>query len=231
MALRSTSRSSFRSSARTSAPAATVSDAPTRRRRRWYHFLLPKLVLLALIVALVGSVATTPWAFHIGGGVTPLARWDGYGPVTASDGGHYELLVKMQAGLFIFGGPGSQRCSQLRHCDTVRGTAQLCTGTGRSFVFQITGQVHAYGSTDGARTSLRVAGGSPRTLPDVITFRGSWHGPTLRLANLDSEFTRAFTASGVLRENLYVADKGTAAATLRAGSLTGFTAACRALAS
>jgi nitrate reductase NapE component len=230
MALRSTSRSSFRSSA---APAsdAPASTAPARRRRRrWYHYLLLKIVLLALIVAVVGSVATTPWAFHIGGGVTPLARWDGYGPVRASDGGRYELLVRMQAGLFIFGGPGTQRCSQLRHCDTVRGTAQLCTGTGRTFTFQVTGEVHAYASTDGARTSLRVAGGSPRALPDVITFRGAWRGGTLRLTNADSEFTRAFTASGMLRKYLYVADKGTAAATLRSGSPTGFTAACRALA-
>lgn len=199
-----------------------------RQPRRRRHRLL-KALLALIVVAVALNVVTTPWVFHIGGRFTPLIQWNGYGPVAGSNGGHYLLFTHLQGGL-IFHGYGNGGCGQFSGCDNVQGSAKICTESGVTYTFQLTGQVHAWLSTSGSRTSLDISGGTPRRLPFDIAFDGSWHGPALRVANTDDAFTQAFTARGAIRSTTSTADNGHAEATLRYGSAAGFATACRALA-
>jgi hypothetical protein len=200
----------------------------TQPRKRGRHLLLK--TILVLIVAFVAvNLAVTPWIVRIGDRFTPLAQWTGFGPVQGSNGGHYVLFTHLQGGLLI-DSAGHGRCSQFSGCDNLQGSARLCTESGITYTFQLTGQIHAWLRTDGSRTLLDIAGGSPRPLPFDISFDGSWHGPVLAVANTDDAFTQVFTARGRIRSTNSTANDGHASATLRYGTAAGFAAACKALA-
>jgi hypothetical protein len=200
-----------------------------RRRGRRRHQLL-KLVLIFVVVLGVVYVGLTPWAFHIGGRFSPLARWSGYGQVTGSNGGRYELFTSLNGGLVTNGGHGGV-CDQFSGCDTLQGTARLCTESGVTYTFQISGEVRAWLSTNGAHTVIDLSGGSPRSLPFLVSFAGAWHGPELAVANTDDAFTQVFTPRGAIRTATSTADDGHASVVLRYGTAGGFAAACRALTS
>ena len=193
-----------------------------RRRGGWLRLLL---VLAVVIVAVF--VAPTPWALHIGGRFTPLETWSGYGAVQADNGGHYVLFTHFQGGI-AGGGEDAPSCSS-HGCDTLFGNAKLCTRSGQAYSFTLTGGVHSWWSTDGARTSVDLTG---TPLPDgwVVAFHGAWHGPALRLATPDNSFTEVFTPAGAIRTTTSTADAGVARVTLRAGSQAAFQSACQALA-
>ena len=195
-------------------------------RRRGHNFL--KLILVLAGIFLVLNVGLTPWVFHIGGRFTPLTEWSGFGPVQASNGGRYELFTQIQGGL-IAEGSSLGGCDQFSGCDDLQGSAKLCTENGSTYTFDLSGQVHTWLSTNGARTSLDLTGGKPRELPFLIDFSGKWHGPVLRVANPDHVFTEVFTPRGVIRSTTSTADDGNASATIAFGSAAGFARACKAL--
>jgi hypothetical protein len=202
---------------------APSKDGP-RRRHIWLR------LLLILIVVLLGLyVLPTPWAFHMGGRFSPLGEWDGYGPVQAGNGGHYLLYTHLRGGLANNHGHAS--CS-LGGCETLTGTAQLCTQGGQHYTFDLTGAVHGWYTTNGSRTNIDLTGGAPQRLPAgwVVAFHGTWHGAELPVADTDNSFTKAFTPAGVIRTTTSAKDAGTARGTLRAGSASSFAQACRALA-
>jgi len=117
-------------------------------------------------------------------------------------------------------------------CDNLRGTARLCTLSGTTETFALTGAVHSWLRTEGARTDLSITGGSPKPLPDgwQVALRGTWHGPALTMASQDNSFTRAFAPRGAIRTVTSTANRGTATVTLRPGSASAFGRACRSLA-
>jgi hypothetical protein len=201
--------------------------APRRGRRvgRRRRFTWTRLLLILVIVLLAVYVAPTPWALHICGRFTPLETWQGYGTMQASNGGHYVLYTDMRGG--IVGNESSVSCS-FRGCDTLFGTAKLCTESGRTYSFTLAGGVHSWLSTDGARTTLDLTG--PQ-LPSgwVVAFHGAWHGPALALSSPDNSFTEVFTRAGAVRTVTSTADAGTATTTVRYGTAGGFAAACQAL--
>ena len=187
----------------------------------------PRTVLLVVVVAIIAVyVLPTPWALHIGGRFTPLETWDGYGHVRGSNGGRYILFAHLRAG--ILGGGARARCSFLG-CDTLHGNAKLCTVSGETYSFRLSGDVHSWWSTDGALTSIDLSG---RPLPAgwVVAFRGKWKGPALPLDNPDNSFTEVFTRAGAIRHTTSTADAGTAVVTLRSGSTATFDRECSALA-
>jgi hypothetical protein len=187
-------------------------------------------ILLILIVVAVGAyILPSPWAFHMGGKFSPLAEWDGYGPVQASNGGHYLLYTHLRGG--IVNDHGHAGCS-LTGCGSLVGSAQLCTQGGQHYTFVLTGAVHGWYSTNGSRTSIELTGGTPKRLPRgwVVAFHGTWHGPDLPIADTGKSFTEVFTPAGVIRTTTSAKDAGTARGTLRAGSVDGFDQACRDLA-
>ena len=205
--------------------------APPRRRRRWFR-RHPWLLLIVIVAGclFVVEVGLTPWDLHIGGRFTPTLSWDGYGTVRASNGGRYVLFTHLQGGLVTEG--RGVACDNLGGCDTLQGSARLCGRDGSTDTFQLRGAVHSWWSTDGARTSVNLTGGTPRHLGDgwVVAFSGRWHGPDLVLTDHDNSFTEAFTPRGAIRTINSTADAGSAAVTLRYGSSAAFDRACQALA-
>jgi hypothetical protein len=194
---------------------------PRQRRGR---ITLLKAVLVVLIALVLADLVTTPWVFHIGDRFTPLTEWDGYGPVHASNGGHYVLFTHLQAGI------RGRECG-IFSCDTLHGTAKICTRRGSIYTLDLNGAVHAWWSTDGAKTSLDLQNVKSRPLPEgwVIAFTGVWHGARLVAANPDNSFTEVLTPGGVIRHTTSTADAGQASVTLHFGSSAGFDRACHLL--
>ncbi len=201
---------------------------PMRTRRRRRRFTWFRLLLLLIVVFFVINVVPTPWALHIGGRFTPLETWQGYGMVQASNGGHYVLFTHLRGG--ILGNNEDDPSCSSHGCDTLFGSAKLCTESGKTYSFGLTGGVHSWLSTDGARTTVDLTGSS---LPDgwVVALHGVWHGPALALSSPDNSFTEVFTPRGAVRTVTSTADAGTAHTTLRYGTAAGFASACHALAS
>jgi hypothetical protein len=185
------------------------------------------MLLLTVTAILVVYVGLTPWALHIGGRSTPLEQWDGYGEVQASNGGKYLLFTHLRGG--THDDHGRKSCGPIGGCDTLHGTAQLCTAYGVTHTFKLTGNVKAWLSTDGARTRIDLTGGTPTRLQSgwVVAFHGVWMGPALELESPDSSFTEAFTPRGEIRRVTSTADAGTAHVTLKYGTEAEFAAACR----
>ena len=216
-------RRTFQPTARGSAPP------PVEPASRSQHIVL-RIVLIAFVVLFLAEFVPAPWAFHIGSRFTPLGQWDGYGPVQASAGGRYLLFTHLQGGVFAHGGrPG---CFFHGGCNALRGSAKLCTESGRVYSFSLSGRLHGWLTTDGSLTSINLSGGSLGPLPpgSVVAFHGIWHGPALPVASTDGSFTEAFTPAGTVRRSMSAAHAGTASGTLRYGSATGFGQACHALA-
>jgi hypothetical protein len=181
-------------------------------------------VVAALFVV---YVVPTPWALHIGDKFTPLEQWDGLGGVRASDGGRYVLYTALQGGI-LGGGHSGPSCS-FSGCDTLHGSAKLCTSRGTTISLGLSGSVDSWWSTDGAPTSIDLTG---RTLPDgwVVAFKGTWHGAQLPLGTPDNSFTEVFTRTGAVRRETSTADAGVARVTLRSGGMDEFNKECAALA-
>ena len=197
------------------------------RRRRGRLGCLGLLVILVIVVIAV-YVLPNPWALHIGGRFTPLESWQGYGTVAASNGGHYVLYLNLRGGM-ANGEHGHLSCSGTG-CDSLFGSAKLCTESGQTYTFEVTGAVHSWLSTDGARTSVDLTDSPP--LPDgwVVALHGVWHGPALELSSPDNSFTEVFSPRGAIRTVTSTADAGTAQTTIRYGTSGDFTTACRQLA-
>ncbi len=212
-------KSSVRSR-RARAPAP-IGGSPRRRG----HLRLLKGLLALVIAFFVIEIAVNPWTFHIGDRFTPLMTWDGYGTVQASNGGHYLLFTSLH------GAALDSACS-FTGCQTLRGSAQICTERGSTYTLQLTGSVHARWSTDGARTSIELRNVKSGPLPRgwVISLAGSWHGTRLVVADTGNSFTGVLTPRGVIRHAAPAAGAGQASVTLRYGSSAAFGQACRALA-
>jgi hypothetical protein len=188
-----------------------------------------RVVLILVVVAACVYVLPTPWAFHMGGRFSPLGEWDGYGPVQASSGGRYLLQVHLRGG--IVNDRGHAACGFFG-CNSLVGSAQLCTQGGQRYTFELSGAVHGWYTTNGSQTSVELTGGTPKRLPGgwVVAFHGTWRGAELPIADTDNSFSEVFTPAGAIRSTTSTRDAGTARGTLRPGSAGGFDAACRALA-
>ncbi|MGO9971851.1 MAG: hypothetical protein ACLP01_03270 [Solirubrobacteraceae bacterium] len=197
---------------------------PARLRFRRHRRLSVLAIVLVALFAVY--VLPTPWALHIGDRFTPLETWDGYGAVRASNGGRYVLFAHLRGG--IAGGGYESPCG-VHSCDTLHGNAKLCTANGATYSLSLSGDVHAWWSTDGASTLIELTG-SPLPGGWVVAFRGEWNRSVLPLADTDNSFTELFTPAGRIRHVTSTADAGTAHVTLRYGSSDAFERACRALA-
>jgi hypothetical protein len=208
-----------------STPPGTV-RRPRRRGHQWLRLLGVLIILVAIIY-----VGLTPWALHIGGRFTPLEEWTGYGPVRGSNGGQYVLLVQLRGGMDLPGSghSGGGNCENSGGCDSISGTARLCTESGADYQFSLGGGVHSWLSTSGARTTLMLDGGKT-SLPFPVYFEGRWDGPVLRVSNTDDAFTQVFTPRGAIRTVTSTADNGSARVSLQYGSVSQYEAACRRLA-
>jgi hypothetical protein len=204
-------------------------SAPPRSARRVQHVAL-RLVLIVFVVLFLVLFVPAPWSFHIGGQFTPFGQWDGYGPVQASDGGRYLLFTHLQGG--VVGRADPPGCIIHGSCGNLRGSAQLCTESGRMYSFSLKGKMHGWLTTDKSPTDIELSGGSPVPLPHghVIAFHGVWRGPVLPIASTDGSFTSAFTPAGTMGKTASTPGAGAAHGTLRDGSAAAFDQACHTLA-
>ena len=115
---------------RRSRASAPIGGYPRRRG----HLRLLKGLLALVIAFFVIEVAVNPWTFHIGDRFTPLTGWDGYGTVRASNGGHYVLFTHLQ-------GTGLGSSCSFTGCDTLQGSAKICTERGSTYTFRLLGSV------------------------------------------------------------------------------------------
>ncbi|HYB88701.1 MAG TPA: hypothetical protein VEC76_17785 [Streptosporangiaceae bacterium] len=208
---------------------ASGGSAPAQPATRSPHIVL-RVILIVFVLLFLAEFVPAPWAFHIGSRFTPLGQWDGYGRVQASNGGRYLLFTHLQGGVPAHGGrPG---CALHGGCNTLRGSAQVCTESGRVYAFSLAGKMHGWLTTDGSLTELNLSGGSAVPLPGglVVAFHGIWQGPVLPVASTDGSFTEAFSPAGAVRKSLSAANAGTATGTLRYGSADAFSQACHTLA-
>lgn len=215
---------------RTFQPTSRGGAPPPEQPARGGQHIVLRVVLIVFVAAFLAEFVPAPWAFHIGSRFTPLGQWDGYGPVQASNGGRYLLFTHLEGGVIAHGGrPG---CAFHGGCTSLRGSAQLCTESGRVYSFGLAGTMHGYLTTGGSRTDLSLSGGSPVPLPHglVVAFHGTWNGPVLPVASTDGSFTEAFTPAGAIRKAAPAGHAGTARGTLRNGSATAFGQACHTLA-
>jgi hypothetical protein len=214
-------------------PYGPLPDLPGVRRprfRRRHKLGCFGLLAVVAIAAFVVFVGLNPWALHIGNRLTVTETWQGYGTVSASNGGRYVLYLNLTGGYANSGSGNHLSCSGMGGCDSLKGSAKLCTRSGRTYTFELTGGIHAWWSTDGAATNIDLTNTPP--LPDgwVVAFHGKWHGPDLLLSSPDNSFTEVFTPAGAIRSTTSTADAGTAATTIAYGGTAAFTAACHALA-
>lgn len=68
---------------------------------------------------------------------------------------------------------GRPDCDMQSGCDTLHGSAKLCTESGKTYSFTLTGAVYSWLSTNGAKTEVDLTGGAPTPLPD-----GGWSRST-----------------------------------------------------
>src|SRR5579863_5432420 len=123
-------------SVRRSVPGTRAGEAAMWRSRqarsegqpRKRHLGL-RLLFIVVVVLLGLYVLPSPWAFHMGGKFSPVGEWAGYGPVTASNGGRYLLYTELRGG--VVNNHSKPGCGLLTGCDTLAGTAQLCTQGGQ----------------------------------------------------------------------------------------------------
>src|SRR5262245_46617437 len=215
---------------RTFQPTSRGGAPPPEQPARGVRHIVLRVVLILFVAAFLAEFVPAQWAFHIGSRLTPLGQWDGYGPVQDSNGGRYLLFTHLRGGVLAHGGrPG---CAFHGGCNTLRGSAKLCTENGRVYSFRLSGRLHGWLTTDGSLTSINLSGGSLAPLPpgSVLAFHGTWHGPALPVASTDGSFTEAFTPAGTVRRSMSAAHAGTASGTLRHGSATAFGQACHTLA-
>jgi hypothetical protein len=213
-------------------PFPTIPAARRPRFRRGHKLGCFGLLVLVAIALFVVYVGLNPWALHMGNRLTLTETWQGYGTVQASNGGRYVLYLNLSGGYENAGDGGHLSCSGVGGgCDSLKGSAKLCTESGQTYTFAVTGAVHSWWSTDGAATSVDLT--SDRLLPDgwVVAFHGKWQGPTLVLHSPDNSFTEVFAPRGAIRSVTSTADAGTATTTISYGGGDAFTAACHALAS
>jgi hypothetical protein len=199
--------------------------APLRGPIQWVVLLLIFAVVLSITYAVLN-----PWALHIGGRSTPGRQWDGFGEVTATNGGRYVLFTHLEGGLDVGERQGRGSSGHARR-DNLHGTAELCTLSGATHTFKLNGVVDSWWSTDGARTSIALRHGAPVRLPAGwdVALHGAWRGPALELTSPDNSFTQVFTPRGEIRHVTSTADAGSARVVLQYGSHDDFAAACRAL--
>src|SRR5262249_55532158 len=211
---------------RTFRPASRGGAPPPEQPARGGRHIVLRVVLIVFVAAFLAEFVPAPWAFHIGSRITPLGQWDGYGPVQASDGGRYLLFTHLQGGVLAYG--GRLGCALHGGCNTLRGSAKLCTEGGRVYSFSLSGRLHGWLTTDRSPTRITLSGGSLAPLPpgSVVSSHGTWQGPALPVASTDGSFTGAFPRTGAVRRAASAAHAGTASGTLRHGSATAFGQAC-----
>jgi len=128
-------------------------------------------LFFGVVVVILLMLALYPWAFRIGGRFTPLSVWTGYGRLHSASGVNSALYVRL-----VFHMPRGRGGSNLR------GSALLCTPQGRTYSYDLNGQVlRAWQSTEGKTTVLYLAGPQEDKSSRGFELRGVWRNGSLEM--------------------------------------------------
>jgi hypothetical protein len=128
-------------------------------------------LFFGVVVVILLMLALYPWAFRIGGRFTPLSIWTGYGRLHSASGAKSGLFVRLW-----FHMPRGRGGSNLR------GSALLCTPQGRTYSYDLSGQVlKAWQSTEGKTTVLYLAGPQDDKNNRGFELRGVWSNGSLEM--------------------------------------------------
>ena len=145
---------------------------------------LTRILLTLLLIALGGGALIAllnPWALHMGGRLTPLLMWRGFGTLRAKGGAEYPIY------LYLYPSSHSSRLrlDGLRPTGGLSGQACLCTSPIQ--LLDLSGTIYGgWRSTDGALIAFRLL--EWRTARDrllgypdrgYIDLYGAWRGPNL----------------------------------------------------
>jgi len=175
--------------------------------------------LLALCVVVTYGVAglTSPWAFHIGGRVTPFLYWSGYGKLITKSG-TYPLYVMFYPSAHF----SRLRLDGLRPTGGTQGTASLCTSPGVVQQLKVSGTIYGgWSSTENSLMEFRLLEfkffdvGQRQGYFDLF---GRWRGQDLVMDDRNE-------ASGKFRSGFKIEQ---ASVMLQWGSFADFKAVCAA---
>ena len=172
-----------------------MSSVPSRPRRRGIGCLpgLVILVVLGILFVMAIDLAFAPWIYSVGGRTRLLPVWAGVG-VAQTSSGPYTIHV------WFSPSPSSSRLPSA----SVRGSAYVCTPTGKQYNLTVTGGAsgriwrdmdgHAFHLSAYQRPAFANFTGDR---PPRLEFAGQWTGPNLQL-NDEGTLSQAFLADGSL---------------------------------
>jgi len=148
------------------------------------------LGLGAAAVLAVGVFAVTePYAFHIGGGFTPLGRWTGVAEGTGPGATRYAVELNLQAPV-----PGRE-CSS-NGCAKFVGTAVVCTRKVRLTYAGLHADGSGWLSLDGHPMTVVLSSPSPHQVTAAdVELHGAWQGPAYVASDVGS-LTSDYDSSG-----------------------------------
>lgn len=176
-------------------------------------------LVAAIVVGMISLLFFSPWALHMGGRLTPVLRWHGYGKLGSADGVAYILFLDLNLSK---AGADTSRSSNLN------GSAKLCGPRLGTVSYALSGTVYrAWLSADGKRMVLHLY--SPKNAQKLdFSLEGSWQGQQLVLSDRGS-LAAGFNADGSPRGvgvGMYRPRKESAAV-IEYGSRSDFEALCR----
>lgn len=138
-------------------------------------------ILSVVAVVYVAVLITNPWAFHIGGRLTPLLYWSGYGELKSETGSHPLYFTVYPARSRAY-----RPLDNLHPSGGLQGTGAICTATGAITKLTMSGTIYGgWKSTDNSVISVRLheRGGMFDSKPDrgFFDLYGRWQGQNLMM--------------------------------------------------
>jgi len=173
-----------------------MNSVPLRQRRRGMGCLPGLLILLLLgpLFVIAVDLAFAPWIYSVGGRHRLLPIWAGVG-VAQTLSGPYTIHIWFSP---------SPSGSRILPSASVRGSAYVCTPTGKRYNLTVTGGAsgriwsdmdgHAFHLSAYHRPAFATLTGDRRPR---LEFTGKWAGPNLQM-NDEGTITQAFLADGSL---------------------------------
>jgi hypothetical protein len=150
--------------------------------------------VLGAVALLLIAVVFTPWAFRIGGSLTP-ASWYGLGTLRTQAGDEYPLLIFFYPDLRSM---SRLRLNGQRPTSGLRGDGWLCSAQGVTQRLDLTGDIYGtYLNTDGNQMSIRLLDArryfqiNAQNQRRYFDLTGSWHGSELAMQD-DGGWEREF---------------------------------------
>lgn len=134
-----------------------------------------KALLIGVAAVYAVALITSPWSFHIGGRLTPLLTWSGYGNLVTKNG-TYPLYISLTPS------PHFSRLHSegMRPTGGLQGNGWLCTAPGKIERLKLSGTIYnGWSTTEGSVMEFRLNEWNGFDLGDhrgYFDLSGHWQG-------------------------------------------------------